>query len=986
LQIAPLLDNEAAVGFDIGSDAVRREALEAAAQGGLSTASNAVNLTQQADNQKGIVIYRPVFTEGAAPHLSGFAVAVLRMTSLLQSGPRDNPVLMQLSLLRKNAAPELLAADWGEAGPPSTSTSVMRPVLAFGKVFAVTALAGPEFLRLHPAWFSWLAALSGLLLTATVTMVISVLYRRREKLEHLVTERTNALQENEELQRILLANLPAGVIIVDPVTRTIEQVNEHAGTLFGAPVDHLIGQRCHALLCPANEGACPVCDLGKTVDNSEREMLRFDGSRLPILKTVKRIHIRGQEKLLECFVDVSERKQAEAIQHEALTRLQKIASRVPGLVYQFRRRRDGSSCFPFASEGIREIYRLSPEEVREDASKVFARLHPDDLAGVSATIAASALDLSLWQHEFRVRFDDGVIRTLYGSATPQREEDGAVLWHGFIAYITERKQADERMRLKTALLEAQVNATLDGILVVDGAGKRILTNQRIYELFDVPAAILADDDDSALLQHVVGLTKQPAQFLDKVMFLYEHRDEISRDEIELKSGMVLDRYSAPFFAVDGENCGRIWTFHDITERKQAEAALLETNCQLEAATSRANQLAANAELANIAKSDFLANMSHEIRTPMNGVIGMTSLLLDTALTEEQYRYAQAVQASGEALLSLVNDILDFSKIEAGKLELERLDFSLATVLDEVSDVLALPAQRKGLEFTCGIVPNAPCCLHGDPNRLRQVLLNLAGNAIKFTRHGEVAVRASLVSASATVVVLRFTVRDTGIGIPVDKQALLFGKFSQVDASTTRHYGGTGLGLAISKQLVQLMGGEIGVVSDAGRGAEFWFTACFGPCAPLPTAAHHRREPGSLAAAPRSPRRQWPGCRILLAEDNLINQKVALGYMAAMGLQVDVVATGVEAIQALASVAYDLVLMDIQMPEMDGLEATRLIRGAQSGVLHPQVPIVAMTASAMLGDQETCLAAGMNDYISKPINPTSLAIVLDRWLPPEDPAT
>jgi len=993
LQVAPLPGNESAVGFDMGSDPARREALEAAAQGGLTTASEAVTLLQECSNQQGILIYRPVFAAAPVPHLSGFAVAVLRINTLLQSDPQDNPVLLQLSLLRKDAPPEPLAADWGEGRPPPTTIAVMRPVFAFGKVFAVTALAGPDFHHSRPAWFTWLAALTGLLLTATITMVISVLHRRREKLEHLVTERTRALQEHEELQSILLANLPAGVIIVDPITRLIEQVNEHAGTLFGAPVDHLVGQRCHALMCPADEGACPVCDLGKVVDNSERELLRADGSRLPILKTVKRIHLRGQEKLLECFVDVSERKQAEIIQHEALTRLQKVASRVPGLVYQFRLRADGSSCFPFASEGIREIYGLSPEQVLEDASKVFALLHPDDLAGVKASIQASALDLSLWQHEYRVKFDGGTIRTHYGSAVPQREDDGGVLWHGFVADITERKQADERMRLKTALLEAQVNATLDGILVVDGAGKRILTNQRIHQLFDVPAAILTDDDDSALLQHVVGLTKEPAQFLDKVKFLYGNRNAISRDEVELKSGMVLDRYTAPFFGMDGEICGRIWTFHDITERKQAEAALLQTNYQLEAATTRANQLAAKAELANNAKSEFLANMSHEIRTPMNGVIGMTSLLLDTELTEQQRRYAQTVHASGEALLILISDILDFSKIEAGKLDLELLDFDLSALLEDVTELLALHAQSKGLEFTCAIAPGAPSCLRGDPNRLRQVLLNLAGNAIKFTQHGTVAVRASVVSASATTLVMRFEVRDTGIGIPEDKQALLFGKFSQVDASTTRHYGGTGLGLAISKQLVQLMGGEIGVVSGTGHGSEFWFTARFAPCptleantpSPLRSLAPRLAAAGPPPAPPLAQRRQRAGYRVLLAEDNLINQKVALGYLEKMGLQVDVVANGVEVIQALATLAYDLVLMDIQMPRMDGLEATRLVRGGRAGALNPQLPIVAMTASAMRGDQETCLAAGMNDYISKPISPMSLTLVLDQWLPRQAPA-
>jgi signal transduction histidine kinase/CheY-like chemotaxis protein len=583
------------------------------------------------------------------------------------------------------------------------------------------------------------------------------------------------------------------------------------------------------------------------------------------------------------------------------------------------------------------------------------------------------------------------------------------------------------------------------------------------------------------------------------------------------------------------------TARDITERKRAEEALRETNRWLVEATARANEMAARAEMANVAKSEFLANMSHEIRTPMNGVIGMTGLLLDTELTDEQRRYADIVRASGESLLSIINDILDFSKIEAKKLDLETLDFDLTSLLDDFAATLAARTHEKGLELLCAADLDVPTLLRGDPGRLRQILTNVAGNAVKFTRAGEVAVRVSLVEEKgagfgdpgsggggyggvASTVLLRFSVRDTGIGIPQDKLSLLFDKFSQVDASTTREYGGTGLGLAISKQLVELMGGEVGVSSEEGKGSDFWFTARLGTQAEgaqaesLPPADLRdvralivddnaaSREilttrlaswgmrprdvqdgPGALQALYRAldendPFRiavidmQMPGMdgealgqtikaearlaatrmvmltslgmrgdarrfeaigfaayatkpirhqelkavlslalmeqdgaeptpqpiatrhtvretlkqlfagrqtRILLAEDNITNQKVALGILKTLGLRADAVTNGAEAVKALETLPYDLVLMDVQMPEMDGLEATRCIRDPHSAVRNHRIPILAMTAHAMQGDRERCLEVGMDDYVAKPFSPQALAEVLDKWLPQRD---
>jgi two-component system, sensor histidine kinase and response regulator len=815
---------------------------------------------------------------------------------------------------------------------------------------------------------------------------------------------------------------------------------------------------------------------------------RKNGLVFPVDVSTSLIMIGERELIIGIDRDITERKQAEERLVVERNLLNTVIDNLPDYIFV----KDVNSRLIMDNIAHRRL--LGATALEEVVGKTDFDFFPKELAAPYIADEERIIQSgeAMINREEPVIDRDGNQRWLLTTKVPLRDRQGIITGIvGINRDVTEWKQAEAELLREKQYFESLIRNSPVAIVVLDNDENIISANPAFEQLYGHSSAeILGANLDSLITDQETR--HEAARYSQEVMSQSVHA--IGRRQRKNGSWVDVEIFGVPVM-IDGQKTGAFAMYHDISE------------------IIRARQ---EAEEASRTKSEFLANMSHEIRTPMNGVMGMLELALDTQLTPEQTDYLQTSLHSAEALLSLLNDILDFSKIEAGRLELESINFSLRNAIEDVAYTLAKRAQDKGLEMACLVDPDLTSDLRGDPGRLRQILVNLVGNAIKFTHQGEIVIRAEPIEESDDHVVVHFSVQDTGIGIPYERQAAVFERFTQADGSTTRTYGGTGLGLTISRQLVDVMGGRIGLESTPGIGTTFWFDVKFekqppserrGVTAPLTlgpvnltqarilvvddnqtnrmiltknvealgsrvdvvssgakaleslrnahrtgdpyhvvlldmqmpgmdgeqTARAIKSDPGVkdvkililtsmgqrgdavrlealgcsgyllkpvkqqmlfdavIAVMGRKEEDQPPslitrhvlseqrkfGLRLLLAEDNPINQKLAVILLQKAGYSVDAVETGAQALEKVQVNQYSAVLMDVQMPEMDGFEATRRIRAweEQNG---QHIPIIAMTAHAMAGDRERCLEAGMDDYVTKPLEPRALFNAIDRW--------
>ena len=993
--MAPLDANRAAWGFDTGSDPVRREAIIRAIHTGNPALTARVTLVQDHEKRPGFLYLVPIYRHGAPPASSaerekalwGLVFVPMVIDEIFNGLLDFTENLVDVEVydgFGSDRTRLLLDAD-ADLAPTGRMFGRTITVNVGGRVWTLDISTTPKFETAVEHSGPILIALGGTVITLLIAGFALNLGMGRRRALDLARDMTASLRATEaEARRLaMVADHTDNAVIITGTDGLVEWVNAGFTRMTGYSLEDVRGRK------PGSRLQGPLTDLA-TVEIMRLGVESRKGFNVEIVNYTKtgspfwsHIEVQPLHDPAGAFTgfmaiesDISERKAAAQKLEANEQRLVALTTHAPGVFFQFEATPDDQRSFAFLSAGFRPLFGRPRDEILASPARLYESVHPDHRKRVFRHLEHAIAATEPWSDAYPIVRPDGTERWINARSTVTTREDGTKVWFGVLA--------------------------------------------------------------------------------------------------------------------------------DITELQNARHAAEQLNARLAETAEVARQAAVAAEQANVAKSQFLATMSHEIRTPMNGVIGMTSLLMDTPLTREQKEFAEIIRVSGESLLALINDILDFSKIESGHMDLETLPFSVTECIESTLDLLAPRASQKGIELLYEVAEGVPAEVRGDVTRVRQILVNLVGNALKFTEHGEIEVSVRVLVNTPHARELVFSVRDSGIGIPVEAHERIFHSFSQVDASTTRKYGGTGLGLAICKRLAEMMGGRMWFESEVGRGSTFFFTlpaewiaarpktfvsadrfgirgkrllvvddndhsrrilatlaakwdmectalqtahetlelirngrtfdlaildmqmpemdgvmlaralhalpasrdlplillssigrhpdardaALFAACLTKPAkpsqlfneigrALGHEQlpEPTTIPIAPPVTGEAHPE-RILLAEDNPVNQKVALHMLSRLGYRADVVANGLEVLDALKRLPYDIVLMDVQMPEMDGLEATRCIR-ANATPDSPGPWIIALTANAMEGDAQQCTDAGMNDYVGKPIKRQELETALAR---------
>ena len=780
-----------------------------------------------------------------------------------------------------------------------------------------------------------------------------------------ITERKRvqeALTESEHRFRIMADSCPIGIWVTGTLGET-RFINRTYREFCGITAEQVDGDewksRLHKEDAPGFVAALESAVKDPKPFKAEERSRRADGEwRWVESYAVPRFSPKGEFLgFVGTSKDITDRKLAAQALESSEEKFRQLAENIHEVFWVMS---PEANKVLYISPAYEQVWERTCASNYQNPMSWMEAIHPDDRER-AGLLAAKQMAGERITSEYRITTPGGEEKWIQARTYPVRDPAGKLIRIvGIAEEITESKHtlqalqsSEERFRqLAENIREVfwMKNAGSDEFLYVSPAYEQVW-GRSCASIYQDPASRLEAIHPDDLEQCRLSFAKQ--MHGDNVESEYRIR---TPDEQEK---WIRDR-AFPVRDKDGHIIRLVGIIEEITERKRYEKELI-----------RARE---GAEAANQTKSRFLANMSHEIRTPMNGVIGMNQLLLSTDLTPKQRRYVEVVQTSGRTLLALIDNILDLSKIEAGKVSLEKQVFNVREALADVLFLLQSRIATKGLQVFSHVSPEVPQLVKGDALRLRQILTNLTANAVKFTDHGEVTFSVQLMSESNGTVTLRFSVADTGVGIRSDQLKTLFLPFVQADTSTTRKYGGTGLGLTISKQLVEMMGGKIGVNSREGQGSTFWFTATFEAAPPGEQTSHEAREEIIDKSDEKTP--AGHGERILVAEDNRTNSYVVLAQLQKLGYKADAVMNGAKAVEAVERGGYDLVLMDCEMPVMDGYEATRQIRN----LLQRDIPVIALTADAMSSAKERCLNEGMNDYLTKPLELPRLAEVLAKWLP------